>query len=305
MAASPPKRVLLTGATGFIGFPAIDALTAHGYEVHAAARAPVEHSGVHRSHPVDLLDPSAVSALVAAVQPTHLLHLAWDVSYEGAQNLDWVQSSLHLLKEVQRHGGRRVVLAGSCFEYDFDYGYCTEGLTPSRPNTFYGQAKNGLSRLAHAYGDAAGLSVATARIFFVYGPRQPSRQLIPHVIESLRAGRTARCTHGRQIRDYLHVSDVASACVALLGSAVEGVVNVGSGEPTRLRDMIYAVADTLDARSLVALGDREPRPGEPPLLVANPARLRDEVGWAPSYTLAEGLADTVAWWQSSAPVPSA
>jgi nucleoside-diphosphate-sugar epimerase len=206
---------------------------------------------------------------------------------------------LHLLQQFRAHGGKRAVLAGSCFEYDFDHGYCTEDLTPTRPNTFYGQAKNSLSRLAHGYAEATGLSVATARIFFVYGPGQPASNLIPHVIESLLDGEVAECTHGRQVRDYLHVTDVASACTALLKSDVEGVVNVGSGEPTQLRDMIHTVADALDARSLVALGARDPQPGESPLLLANSTRLRDEVGWTPSFTMQTGLLDTVEWWKKT------
>jgi nucleoside-diphosphate-sugar epimerase len=227
------------------------------------------------------------------------MHLAWDLSdTEGPQHFSWVQASLHLLEQFQKNEGRRAVLAGTCFEYDASYGFCTEALTPIRPDTFYGRAKASLSALAQAYGEATGLSVATARIFFVYGPHQPSQKLIPDVIESLLAEETAECTHGQQVRDYLHVTDVAEACAALLESSVEGPVNVGSGVPTRLQDMIYTVADAIGARSRVALGARTAPPDEAPFIVANPARLREEVGWSPSYTIREGLQDTVEWWRT-------
>jgi len=297
MSSSNQPRVLVTGATGFIGRPTVDALQAQDVEVHAFVRGALNAPGVH-AHRVDLLDAPAVSRAVADIRPSHLVHLAWDLSdYQGAHHLAWARASLHLLEQFQAQGGRRGVLAGSCFEYDFSYGYCTEHLTPTRPHTLYGQAKNSVSRLAHAFADTVGLSLATARIFFVYGPGQPSRQLIPHVIQSLLDGQIAECTHGEQVRDYLHVSDVAAACTALLQSEVEGVVNVGSGEATRLRDMIYTVADALDARSLVALGAREAQPGDPPLLLANPTRLHDEVGWAPTFTVEAGLRHTLEWWR--------
>lgn len=302
---STSNRLLVTGATGFIGQPTVQAALEEGYEVHAVARRPLRVDGV-QNHEVDLLDPREVTTTIDRIRPSHLIHLAWDISdYNGPQNLTWVQASLHLLEQFQAHGGHRAVLAGSCFEYDFSYGYCTEEITPTRPNTFYGVAKNSLSRLSDAFAEQTGLSTATARIFFVYGPRQPSQQLIPHVIQSLLDGATAECTHGRQLRDYLHVADVASACVAVLGSDLRGAVNVGSGEPTRLRDMIHTVADRLDARSRVVLGAREVKPGEPPLLVANPTRLQQEVGWSPSFTVRDGLLDTLDWYRtrSRAPVP--
>jgi nucleoside-diphosphate-sugar epimerase len=294
------KRVLITGATGFIGRPTVDALRTAGFEVHAFTRSGSQIEGVH-IHVVDVLDREAVATAIADIRPSHLMHLAWDLSdTDGPQHLTWVQASLHLLERFEESGGRRAVLAGSCFEYDASYGYCTEALTPLHPDTFYGQAKASVSTLAHAFGAATGLSMATARIFFVYGPRQPARKLIPDVIESLLAGRTAECSHGQQVRDYLHVADVADACAALLQSPVEGAVNVGSGIPTRLQDMIYTVADAIGARPLVALGARSAPPHEPPLLLANTTRLREEVGWHPSFTLDEGLHDTVEWYRSTA-----
>jgi nucleoside-diphosphate-sugar epimerase len=305
MASSSRPRVLITGATGLIGQSAVGQLQDADVAIHAVARHTLNRPHL-TSHRADLLDPSAVASLVAETRPTHLLHLAWDLSsYDAPHHLAWVRASLHLLEQFHAHGGQRAVLAGTCFEYDFAAGYCTEGHTPTRPTTFYGQAKNSLATLAHAYAQATGLSVATGRIFFVYGPRQPSKQLIPHVIEALLRGRAAECTHGRQIRDYLHVDDVASACVALLQSDVEGAVNIGSGRPTRLRDMIHVIADALGARDLVHLGARAPQPNEPPLLVANPTRLREEVGWTPRFTVRTGLLDTLDWWQSQHSIPTA
>jgi nucleoside-diphosphate-sugar epimerase len=307
MPFSDPQRVLVTGATGFIGRPTAEALRAAGFEVHALARTAVSMEDV-QVHVGDLLDPETVAEAVADIQPSHLMHLAWDLSnFDAPHHLTWVRASLHLLEQFRRAGGKRAVIAGTCFEYDASYGYCTEALTPTNPKTFYGRAKARLSALAQSYADVTGLSLATARIFFVYGPRQSSRQLIPDVIESLLAGEEAACTHGQQVRDYLHVADVARACVALLQSEVEGSVNVGSGVPTRLQDMIYTVADALGNRSFVSLGARRADPDESPFLIANPARLHEEVGWTPSFTMRDGLQDTVDWWTtkvSNSKVPS-
>jgi nucleoside-diphosphate-sugar epimerase len=245
---------------------------------------------------VDLLDPAATRALVHDIRPTHLVHLAWALApgtLDDAHHVEWVRASLDLLTAFEASGGSRAVLVGSCFEYDFAHGYCTEGVTPERPNTVYGQAKNSLSRLVEAYAGATELSTAWARIFFVYGPGEAEHRLVPHVIDRLLEHRPASCTHGRQLRDYLHVDDVATALVALLQSEVQGTVNIGTGTPVALRDLIYEIADQLDGRALLQLGTRSLAPDEPPLLVANPTRLRDEVGWRPSRSIADGLRDTI------------
>lgn len=247
-------------------------------------------------HRVNLLDPVATRALVETIRPTHLVHLAWALApgtLNDAHHVEWVRASLDLLAAFEASGGSRAVLAGSCFEYDFAHGYCTEGVTPECPKTVYGQAKNNLSRLVDAYAAATELSTAWARIFFVYGPGEADHRLVPHVIDSLLDRRPAECTHGRQLRDYLHVDDVGTAFVALLSSDVQGAVNVGTGTPVALRQIIYEIADQLDGRDLIRLSARPAGAEEPPLLVANPTRLQDDVGWTPSISLSDGVRDTI------------
>ena len=135
------KRVLLTGASGFIGRQAIPALIKRGYEVHCIGRSGKPDSIANENnviwHQGNLLQKNDISDLIHAISPTDLLHLAWDVtpgSYlESIYNFDWVVSSLHLLKEFAASGGTRAVCAGTCFEYDLRYRYCIENLTPIFP----------------------------------------------------------------------------------------------------------------------------------------------------------------------------
>lgn len=307
---SRSSRILITGASGFIGRAVMRALAGEGATVHGTlsprSAPPAPPSKTATYHSVDLLDAKATRTLVAAVRPTHLVHLAWDLSpgtLNDGHHVDWVRASLDLLAAFAANGGQRAVLAGSCFEYDFAHGYCTEGVTPETPNSAYGQAKNALSRLAALYTEQGDLSVAWARIFFVYGPGEAPHRLVPDVIQSLQARRPARCTHGRQLRDYLHVGDVADALVALLRSDVQGAVNVGSGTPVALRDIVAEIADQLDGQDLVEFGARSSGPDDPPLLVANPTRLNEEVGWTPSVSLRDGLRTTIQALTPASPSP--
>ncbi len=296
------KRVLLTGATGFIGRHAIPLLLERGYDVHAVSSgvAPGSGSGV-RWHQANLLDPGQAATLIAEVQPTQLLHFAWYAEpgkYWGSlENFRWVQASLGLLREFYDQGGQRVVMAGTCAEYDWRYGYCSEEVTPLTPATLYGTCKHSLQSMLDFFSQKTGLSSAWGRIFFLYGPHEHPNRLVSSVICSLLEGRSARCSHGNQIRDFLHVEDVAGAFVALLESDVTGPVNIASGQPIALKDVIYRIADRLTRREMVQLGAISTPNNEPPLLVADVGRLLKEVCWQPKYDLEAGLKQTIEWWQ--------
>lgn len=305
----PMKRVLVTGATGFIGRPSLHFLVSRGFEVHAITSRASDflREGFPpevRWHRADLLDSAQVQDVVSLVKPTHLLHLAWNLGpglYTSTTNLDWVQAGIFLLKAFQQEGGRRVVTAGSGFEYDWRYGYCTEGITPTNPGTVYGRSKHALHVAQEALAEATGLSSAWGRIFWIYGPRESPNRLVPAVIIPLLQAEAARCSHGMQVRDFLHVEDVADALVTLLDSVVTGPVNIASGEPVRIKDVVLKIADLIGEPAQVHLGAIPAQPHEAPLVVANVLRLKNELGWRPKYDLDEGLAATIEWWKANLP----
>lgn len=296
-------RVLLTGATGFIGRHCLEALRDDDAEVHAVSfkgqTAP--GSGVDW-HSVDLLDPDEVSQLMARVQPTHLIHCAWYMEpgsvYTSPTNYRWVHASLNLLERFVLEGGQRAVMAGTCAEYDWRYGYFSEGITPLSPHTVYGACKHALQIMFDALIRDSGLSGAWARIFFVYGPHEHPARLVSSVVGSVLRGEKARCSHGKQVRDYLHVNDAAMAMTALLKSDVEGPVNIASGRPVAIRDIISTIARQLGGEHLIQLGALPTAENEPPLIVADTGRLAKEVGWRPRYDLNEGLEQTIRWWKN-------
>ncbi|MGO9956926.1 MAG: NAD-dependent epimerase/dehydratase family protein [Solirubrobacteraceae bacterium] len=300
------SRVLVTGASGFIGLGTLQPLLEAGMEVHAVSSrgAPAGAPSEVRWHVADLLQPGAEREL-AAIQATHLLHLAWYAEpgrfWRAADNLDWLAASLKLIRTFTEAGGRRVVVAGSCAEYEWsDRTHCVESLTPTRPATLYGAAKHALHTVAAAYAGESGTALAWGRVFFVFGPREDPRRLGGSVASALVRGQEALCSHGGQVRDFLYAPELGAAFAALLRSDVGGPVNMASGRPLRVRDLVEALAAAAGRPELVRLGAR-PAAAEPARLTADVARLRDEVGWEPSLELDEAAALTVAWWREQLP----
>jgi nucleoside-diphosphate-sugar epimerase len=297
-------RVLLTGGTGFIGSHAIAPLMAAGYEVHGLARRPGGSVGVVW-HDVDLFDRDAVAKVVAEISAEHMLHLAWYTEHgrfwTSPDNLEWIGASLRLLRAFSEAGGRRVVMAGTCAEYDWSRSQerCLElprsgrHATMLAPASLYGAAKHATHLAAGAYAREIGLSFAWGRIFMLYGPGEDSRRLIAHVAGALLRGQEASTTDGRQIRDFMHVEDVARAFAALVDSHVEGPFNIGSGQGVSIRHVLDLIGEATNRADLLRVGLLPHRDGEPERLVADVVRLRDEVGFVASTGLDDGIAQMV------------
>lgn len=298
-------RVLLTGASGFIGGYALEALVEQGHEVCAVARSPGPGREDVAWYECDLLALGAAERLVEEAQASHLLHLAWYVQpgsfWSARENEVWIDASLRLLRAFGEGAGRRAVMAGTCAEYawgdeplrerDGEHGQATA----LEPATLYGACKHATHIAAEAVARQLDVSLAWGRIFFLYGPGEDSARLVCQVAQSLLAGEQVPTTDGEQQRDFMHVRDVASAFVELLSGDVSGPVNIASGQAPPVREIVTTVAKQTGGLERVRFGALERRAGEPERIVADVERLREEVGFTPMTDLREGLAETVAW----------
>lgn len=300
-------RTLVTGAAGFIGSHVVQALLRRDHEVGAVVRGT---RGMNRLEGmadrlslirVDLDDDDTLRRELVRWRPETCIHLAWYAEpgkyLDAPANLTCVTTGIRLLEALAEAGCRRLVMVGTCAEYDTDSGYLRED-SPLKPRTLYAASKLALNLVAGARAPQLGVSLAWARLFYQYGPHEDRRRLVPSLILRLLEGKTFRASGGQQVRDYLHVADVAAALRAMLESGIEGSVNVCSGEPITVSRLIGLAGDIIGRPELIELGAAPGRGWDPPFICGDNRRLRGATGWAPVHPLDEGLRATVDWWRA-------
>jgi|WetSurMetagenome_2_1015567.scaffolds.fasta_scaffold00022_41 nucleoside-diphosphate-sugar epimerase len=302
----PTKKILVTGAGGFIGRHSIPILERHGYEIHGLhyGDAPTPKIKSVKWHVVNLLERGVIGPLISGIKPQYLIHFAWEarpgIYWTSETNSAWARTSVELFETFYKQGGLRGVSAGSCAEYSWkNEGLFSEERTPALPATLYGTSKLNFAQSIRRFSIHSGFSYAWGRIFYPFGPGEYRQRLVPSVILSLLAGEPAKATHGRQIRDFLYVEEVAGAFVALLESECQGPVNIASGIGTSVSDIVLELGKLVGRTDLIHLGEIPLPAGEPASLVANTDRLNSTVGFVPKIDIHNGLRKTFEWWRAN------
>jgi nucleoside-diphosphate-sugar epimerase len=299
-------RVLLTGATGFLGSRVAASLAGAGHAVTGLVRPRPRAApppGAPTAVECDLADAARLARVLDEVRPEAVVHLAWFTQHgaywSATENCDCVAHSVQLVRLAAERGCRRFVGAGTCAEYDWSHPRPIENVTPCAPRSLYGASKLAVFLVAERLAALSGMSLAWARYGFLFGPGESEARLVTAAIRALAAGAELACSEGTQIRDFVYVGEAAAATTALLGADVTGPVNIGAGEPVAIRELIEIIRALTGGSGQPRYGALAARPDDPPVLVPDLSRLHDEVGWRPRLTLREALAATVEAWRES------
>jgi UDP-glucose 4-epimerase len=306
---SQMPRVLLTGATGFVGSHTTRCLLAHGCQVAVIVRPESDLWRIADVLPhlevitADLGDLASASDRIRSFSPSVTIHLAWNgvgnrYRDDQAQVLN-LQVALSLLETVHEAGCRVWVGLGSQAEYGvYDRRLSEE--TPPQPVSLYGITKLCTCLLARRFCDLYDMRFVWLRLFSAYGPADDPNWMIPYVILKLLRGERPALTKGEQRWDFLFVLDAAEAIYSVAtNSNVHGIFNLGSGDAPTVSSVAKRIRALVDPRLTLGLGDLPYRQDQIMHLLADNTRLVRATAWKPQVDLDEGLRRTVAWYREN------
>ncbi len=299
-------RVFITGASGFIG----------SYVTRAAVEA--GHDALILATPQDdlwrlndllnrldilratLRDSTKINKRLHQWQPQACIHLAWYAEpgkyLDSKENLKSLRWSLRFLQTLSESNCQQFIGAGSCAEYKMKFEKLSE-TDETGPATLYAASKLSFQLIGQQLASQSGMQFAWGRIFYLYGPKEDARRLVPSAILKLQKGEPFPASPGEQVRDYLHVEDVARAFLTLLEKRSTGIFNICSAKPVTMRQLLESIGNLTGRRELLAIGALPYREWEPMFICGNNKRLR-KIGWTPQIDLLSGLKKTISWWKN-------
>ncbi len=301
------RRVLVTGAAGFVGSGLVRRLLADGHRVELLLRPQSDTWRIDDVraecviHNADLRDRDAVQAAVDAAKPEWVFHLAAHGAYSWQTDAELIFEStilgtLHLTRACLRHGFAAFVQAGSSSEYGLKDHAPSEEELPE-PNSEYAVAKVAGTLLCRHLAARHDLHLATLRLYSVYGPWEDPGRLLPTLAAHALEGRLPPLVDPATARDFVHIDDACDAFVAATrrvpGS--DGVYNVGSGHQTTLAELVEVVRHTLRVPAEPQWGTHAARSWDTNVWVADAAKIARELGWRARRTIEEGVAGLCCW----------
>lgn len=272
-------KVLITGANGFVGRQIIRALDVDGICLIPVVRDGKKHtvSGFQRVERVVTSNDVFSEKESWWEQQCHgvdiVIHAAWYAEpgeYQHSSiNMDCLIGSLNLAKGAVKAGVKRFLGIGTCAEYDQSKGILTI-TTPLKPLTTYASAKASLFLALSEWLPNRDVSFAWARLFYLYGEGEDQRRLVSYVRTQLAKGKIAKLTSGKQIRDFMDVTDAGKKIAELALVDRTGPFNVCSGIPITVRELAEQIGEELEHRELLKFGARADNPFDPPCVIGVP-----------------------------------
>jgi dolichol-phosphate mannosyltransferase len=304
------RRVLVTGASGFVGANLARRLLADGHDVHLLLRPkhkPWRLESIAKDvtiHQVDLADRDSVAKAMAASKPDWVFHLAAHGAYPTQKDVDQmietnVRGTANLLQAASSAGVEAFVNAGTSSEYGYK-DHAPDEDERVEPNSDYAVTKAAATMFCRHTATRTGLPVTTLRLYSVYGPYEEPSRLVPTLIVQGLEGRLPPLVNPDIARDYIYVDDACEAFVLAAATADQdpGVVyNVGSGVQTTLRDIVAAARRILGVKAEPVWGSMPERSWDTNVWVSNPSRIKARLGWSARHDLESGLTATAGWFK--------
>jgi NAD dependent epimerase/dehydratase len=313
-------KVLVTGAGGFIGSHLAEELVRQGEDVRAFVRynsrderglleeLPKDIQNQIEVVPGDLKDPDGVKKAVQGCHKIFHLGALIAIPYSYVHPFDFIQTNVvgtaHLLNACLDEGALdRIIHTSTSEVYGTAQYIPIDEKHPLQAQSPYAASKIAADKLAESYYLSFGLPIATIRPFNTFGPRQSLRAIIPTIISQAIDGKGIRLGNTKPRRDFLFVRDTVQGFVqgGRCEEAVGKVINIGSGTDISIEELVKKILDQMGKGMEIEVEDRRIRPEKSEVMqLLSDTRLAKELfGWAPRYTLEDGLKETIEWYRKN------
>jgi nucleoside-diphosphate-sugar epimerase len=308
------QRVLVTGASGFIGSHLTRRLIAEGAQVHALTSAvssvyPTRLLEVRDRitlHEASLADRGALHLVAADARPAVVFHLgAYTHVGKSWQRVDEciqvnIQGTVNLLMALEPIGVARLVNVGTSEIYgDVDVPFREDG--PVHPISPYSVSKHAAEEYCRLFAEARSWPIVRVRPFNAYGPMQSPDRVVPEIVTRALQRQPLPMTTGQQTREFNFVEDLVDGMVrAAVAAGAEGrLFNLGCGREVSMRDLAGLILSLLGDPIAADFGGLPARPTEIPRMYADTQRAEQDLGWRATTSLEDGLARTIEWYRST------
>jgi len=304
-------KMLVTGATGFVGSCLTRRLVEMEYDVHVFIRSGSNKWRIEdllgrvTRHEVDLRDADVVQKAVTQIGPAIICHLATYGGFASQKEPSVIMESnlmgtANLLEACEKTGFTCFINTGSSSEYGLKSRPMSESDILD-PVGDYGVSKAAATLLCRARAFEKGLPVVTLRLFSPYGPWDDPQRLIPYVIKSFLRGKAPELSTPKSVRDFIYIDDVLDVFFKVMKASVSGgeIFNVGTGVQHSVGEVVSMVGGIIENGIEPVWGRVTSPRAEPDSWVANIRKAGIKLGWFPSTSLRAGLNKTVEWFRKN------
>lgn len=306
------KRVLVTGAAGFVGANLVHRLVEEGHAVsalvapqHAAWRLQ-SLSGRIEAVSADLRDAATLSAVVETIRPEWVFHLAAHGAYSWQKDVvdimaTNVTGTVNLVEACLKVGIEALVNTGSSSEYGIQ-DHAPRESDPVEPNSIYAVSKASATFFCRRRAGETGLRMPTLRLYSVYGPWEDPRRLMPAVMLHGLAGGYSPLVAPETARDFVYIDDVVDAYLLAAERPLSdpgAIYNVGSGRQSTLREVASLSRDLFGLKGEPVWGSMAPRSWDTTVWVSDSRKIQEELSWRPRVSLQRGMEQFARWFRQS------
>jgi nucleoside-diphosphate-sugar epimerase len=303
------KRIVVTGATGFVGANLVRKLLTYGHEVHVLLREKHNDWRIRSIkndisiHIIDLNDIEDLETKMSTIKPEWIFHLAAYGAYSSQNNLikminTNVISTSNLLDACAKNGFEIFLNTGSSSEYGYK-DHAPKENEIIDPNSYYAITKASATHLSRFISQSKQINIGTLRLYSVFGPFEEPTRLIPTLITEGFVGKYPPLVNPSIARDFIYIDDVVDAYLLLAKEAKElrgDIFNIGSGSQMTIGDIVKITQEKFSIKSTPGWGSMPDRNWDSSIWVADNSKIMKNFGWKPNFTFSEGFEATLKWF---------